>query len=88
MKLTGISTAPWQLIYDRLKRLGRLDLLKEVAPLKDWSKARDGGPRRVIRGGCDDLMENACSKLEQTLKSGRLAITVEIGPPKHSSPEG
>ena len=33
-------------------------------------------------------MENACSKLEQTLKSGRLAITVEIGPPKHSSPEG
>ena len=43
----------WQLIYDRLKRLGRLDLLKEVAPLKDWSKARDGGPRRVIR---EDVM--------------------------------
>ncbi len=43
----------WQLIYDRLKRLGRLDLLKEVAPLKDWSKSRDGGPRRVIR---EDVM--------------------------------
>ena len=33
-------------------------------------------------------MKNACSKLEQTLKSGRLALTAEIGPPKHTSPEG
>lgn len=39
----------WQLIYDRLKELGRLDLLEEVRPVKDWSKAHDGGPRRVIR---------------------------------------
>jgi NAD-dependent dihydropyrimidine dehydrogenase PreA subunit len=37
----------WQLIYDRLKALGRLDALKQVAPLKDWSKAKDGGPRRM-----------------------------------------
>ncbi|MEW6227441.1 MAG: methylenetetrahydrofolate reductase C-terminal domain-containing protein [Bacillota bacterium] len=39
----------WQLIYDRLATLGRLDLLeKELAP-KDWSKNRDGGPRKVVR---------------------------------------
>lgn len=39
----------WQLIYDRLKELGRLDLMEEVRPAKDWSTAHDGGPRRVIR---------------------------------------
>jgi len=39
----------WQLIYDRLQRLGRLDMLAEVLPPKDWSTARDGGPRRVVR---------------------------------------
>ncbi|MDK2931390.1 MAG: hypothetical protein PWR07_1521 [Bacillota bacterium] len=39
----------WQLIYDRLASLGRLDLLEtEFAP-KDWSKNRDGGPRKVLR---------------------------------------
>ncbi|BAF59187.1 MAG: 5,10-methylenetetrahydrofolate reductase [Pelotomaculum sp.] len=31
---------------------------------------------------------NAGSRLEQVLKSGRLAVTAEISPPKHSSPEG
>lgn len=39
----------WQLIYDRLRELGRLDLLNAILPPKDWSKARDGGPRRVVR---------------------------------------
>lgn len=39
----------WQLIYDRLKRLGQLDKLEKIREPKDWSKARDGGPRRVIR---------------------------------------
>lgn len=39
----------WQLIYDRLKTLGRLDLMEEVRPPKDWSTAHDGGPRRVTR---------------------------------------
>lgn len=33
-------------------------------------------------------MKNACSKLEQTLTGGRLALTAEIGPPKHTSPAG
>jgi ferredoxin len=39
----------WQLIYDRLKNLGQLHILKEIIPPKDWSKSRDGGPRRMIR---------------------------------------
>ncbi len=39
----------WQLIYDRLAHLGKLDLLMAVAPPKDWSTARDGGPRRIDR---------------------------------------
>lgn len=39
----------WQLIYDRLERLGQLDRLLEVEPAKDWSTSRHGGPRRVTR---------------------------------------
>jgi len=39
----------WQLIYDRLKALGQLDLLLEIIPAKDWSTSRDGGPRKIIR---------------------------------------
>jgi len=39
----------WQLIYDRLNNLGHLHTLKEIIPPKDWSKSRDGGPRRIIR---------------------------------------
>lgn len=40
----------WQRIYDRLKGQGRLDLILEYSPAKDWSTARDGGPRRTVRG--------------------------------------
>jgi ferredoxin len=39
----------WQLIYDRMKKLGKLDELTALHPLKDWSSARDGGPRKVVR---------------------------------------
>ena len=39
----------WQLIYDRLKNLGRLELLEINRPLKDWSKAHDGGVRTTER---------------------------------------
>lgn len=42
----------WQLIYDRLKALGKLDLMMQIHPAKDWSTSRDGGPRRIVR---DDL---------------------------------
>lgn len=39
----------WQLIIDRLKALERLDEYERLAPLKDWSTERAGGPRKVIR---------------------------------------
>lgn len=39
----------WQLIYDRMKALGKLDKLMEFEPAKDWSKSRDGGPRKAVR---------------------------------------
>jgi hypothetical protein len=39
----------WQLIIDRLTRLGRLEALEEIFPAKDWSPAGHGGPRKVIR---------------------------------------
>ncbi len=45
----------WQLIYDRLKAQGRLDLLLEIQPPKDWRTSRDGGPRKIVR---EDLRLN------------------------------
>jgi ferredoxin len=39
----------WQLVYDRLSRVGKLDLLYKVQPAKDWSTSRDGGPRKIVR---------------------------------------
>jgi len=39
----------WQLIYDRLKALGKLELMVEIQPARDWSTSRDGGPRKIIR---------------------------------------
>jgi hypothetical protein len=34
---------------DRLKELGRLDEYELLAPIKDWSTDRAGGPRKVVR---------------------------------------
>jgi len=39
----------WQLIYDRLKALGRLDSLTENIEPRDWAKTHSGGPRRLSR---------------------------------------
>ncbi len=39
----------WQLIYDRLKTLGKLDVLTENTIPKDWSQTHDGGPRKLSR---------------------------------------
>jgi len=39
----------WQLIYDRLGRLGQLDRLAKIMVPKDWSKDYDGGPRKIVR---------------------------------------
>jgi ferredoxin len=45
----------WQLIYDRLSSLGKLDLLLELQPPKNWKTSRDGGPRKIVR---EDLRLN------------------------------
>ena len=39
----------WQLIINRLKELGQLDNYEQIIPAKDWSTARDGGPRTRVR---------------------------------------
>jgi ferredoxin len=43
----------WQLIYDRLTSLGKLDVLLEIQPPKNWKTSRDGGPRKIVR---EDLL--------------------------------
>ncbi len=45
----------WQLIVDRLEALGLLETMYEVvAPYKDWTTSRDGGPRKIVR---EDMRE-------------------------------
>ena len=39
----------WQLIYDRLTSMGKLDVLLQLQPPKNWRAARDGGPRKIVR---------------------------------------
>lgn len=39
----------WQLIYDRLSSMNKLDVLLELQPPKNWSVSRDGGPRKIVR---------------------------------------
>ncbi len=39
----------WQLIWDRLKTLGRLDLYEKNIPAKDWRTGRGAGPRKIVR---------------------------------------
>ncbi len=39
----------WQLIYDRLKSIGELERLTEIAEMTDWSKSHEGGCRVILR---------------------------------------
>ncbi len=39
----------WQLIYNRLSSMGKLDVLLEIQPPKNWRTSRDGGPRKIVR---------------------------------------
>jgi len=39
----------WQLIYDRLSSMDKLDVLLDLQPPKNWQTSRDGGPRKIIR---------------------------------------
>jgi len=39
----------WQLIYDRLSSMDKLDVLMQLQPPKNWRTSRDGGPRKIVR---------------------------------------
>jgi ferredoxin len=39
----------WDMIVRKMMQEGRLDDLLQFRPAKDWTTARDGGPRRMIR---------------------------------------
>lgn len=39
----------WQLIYDKMKALGRLDELEQIEPIRDWRSAHFGGPRKIVK---------------------------------------
>jgi ferredoxin len=39
----------WQLIYDRLSSMDKLDTLLELRLPKNWRASRDGGPRKIVR---------------------------------------
>lgn len=39
----------WNLIVERLAERGELERLLDIEPPKDWSRARDGGPRKIVR---------------------------------------
>jgi len=62
----------WQLIYDRLATLGRLDAMDEITPPKDWSSARHGGPRKMVREDLliDDATEEGKEKKKERPKEG------------------
>ncbi len=47
----------WQLIYDRLNSLGKLNVLLEFQPPKNWRTSRDGGPRKIVREDLRLVME-------------------------------
>jgi hypothetical protein len=39
----------WQLIVDRLEATGCLDQYERILEPVDWSRSRDGGPRKLVR---------------------------------------
>jgi len=45
----SLLNGAWQLIYDRLTSMGKVDTLLELQPPKNWQVSRDGGPRKIIR---------------------------------------
>ena len=45
----------WQLIIDRLKAIGKLDVLSENTGPRDWSKTHSGGLRKLSREDISEL---------------------------------
>jgi ferredoxin len=39
----------WQLVYDRLKARGQVEILEEIVAPKSWKTSLSGGPRKIIR---------------------------------------
>ncbi|MDP2003868.1 MAG: methylenetetrahydrofolate reductase C-terminal domain-containing protein [Desulfurivibrionaceae bacterium] len=39
----------WQSIHDKLVRIDKADDLAAIAPIRDWSTAGHGGPRKTVR---------------------------------------
>ena len=48
----------WQLIYDQLKALGKLENMDRVLPARSWTTSRDGGPRTRIREDLRSIKED------------------------------
>jgi ferredoxin len=49
----------WQLIVDRMNRLGRLKDYEKITPIKDWSTDRGGGPRSFQRAANEEKRETS-----------------------------
>ncbi len=48
----------WQMIYDRMVEQGRLEELDRIEPIKDWSVAVYGGPRRAdVEAECGIVLD-------------------------------
>lgn len=56
----------WQMIYDRLVAMGRLEDMEELEPVKDWSTSVSGGPRMVDIDAETGIVSN---KTEAEVKS-------------------
>ncbi|UCC68988.1 MAG: methylenetetrahydrofolate reductase C-terminal domain-containing protein [Armatimonadota bacterium] len=56
----------WELIIERMKKLGTLERLVEITPPRDWSSSPHGGPRRVVR---EDLRQLAAESEEKSVTS-------------------
>ncbi len=56
----------WYLIVERMKKLGNLEKLAEIQPPRDWTTARDGGPRRISLEHIRAYEEQEAQKAETT----------------------
>ncbi len=48
-EISADTPCAWQLIYDRLAEKGKLEVLMDIQPPKDWRTDRHGGPRKIVR---------------------------------------
>lgn len=39
----------WSMIYDRLKQIGKLDIMRKIGLPIDWSRDRSGGIRKLVK---------------------------------------